>query len=212
MMFQRTFLFCVLFFLVSEAKAQEKLIQWTGSVKDEYLAPLSFVSVIVMQSGRGTISDKNGKFTLLAHPEDSLKFSSVGYKTIQLGIPKTNSSVILYDVIMEEDTIALEEIIVLPWKTFGEFKKAFVEVTLAKDEMQRAYKNIEILQGHLYRQIKEEFQGRADPYASFRFSLQQQYMLMSQEGMILPTTELTNPLAWAELVEAIRRGDFKRKN
>jgi hypothetical protein len=212
MMFRRIFLFCVLFIAVSEVKAQERLIQWTGSVKDENLAPLSFVSVVVMQSGKGTISDKNGKFTLLAHSQDTLKFSSIGYKTIRLGIPKTNSSVILYDVIMEQDTVALEEIIVLPWKTFGEFKKAFVEVTLAEDEMQRAYKNIKTLQTHLYRQIKEEFQGKPDPYASFRFSMQQQYMLMSQEGMIVPTTELTNPLAWAELVEAIRRGDFKRKN
>ena len=192
--------------------AQENPVQWTGFVRDESLQPLSFVHIGIEGTNKGTLSDREGKFTLLAHPDDTLRFSCVGFKTLRLEIPETESRVVLYDVIMEEDTIQLEEVIVLPWKTYQQFLDAFVELTLAKDEIQRAYKNLEMLGWQIYRSMSEQFNAPATPYAAFRFSMQEKIDEISREGEIVPYYPITNPMAWAELVEAIRRGDFKKKD
>ena len=54
----------------------------SGSVIDEKSQPLPGVSVVVKNSGKGTTTDQNGKFTLRVDAKtDSLTFSMIGYVT-----------------------------------------------------------------------------------------------------------------------------------
>lgn len=204
-------LFLVLIVCSLDCFAQRKPIQWTGVIRNEELEPLPFASVSNTSNGRGAISDKNGLFSIVLFSTDSLMVSYVGYKTLVLPIPKSNSDIIMYDVIMETDTIALREVLVLPWHTFDEFVDEFVHTALATDKVQRAYKNLILINRQVQRRLIEDFNQPSDPNMSFRISMAEQQAAMAQEGSILPTYRITNPLAWAELVQAIKRGDFKNE-
>src|SRR5690348_9920028 len=58
----------------------------TGTVTDEKGTKLSRVSVIIKGSSQGTTTDNSGKFSLHAAGNATLVFSSVGFKTMEVGI------------------------------------------------------------------------------------------------------------------------------
>jgi hypothetical protein len=74
-------------------KAQD-LIQ--GMVVDSAtFASLPYVNVTVKNKHKGTITDTHGNFKLVADPGDTLVFSFVGYKTVEIGTVGWEASVIL---------------------------------------------------------------------------------------------------------------------
>ncbi len=97
------FLLC---FSASTLYAQESI---KGQVVDELGIPLPGVTVIVDGTTNGAAADIDGNFTISASTGDVLSFSYVGFKTkrVTVGSSKTLS------VVMEEDTEALEEVVVI---------------------------------------------------------------------------------------------------
>lgn len=85
----------------------------SGTVKDKSNQPVSGVSVYAPELHSGTITDKNGKYSLANLPNGSLKlsFSFIGFitenKTIK-GLEKTNT----LDIMLEETIFQMDEIIV----------------------------------------------------------------------------------------------------
>jgi hypothetical protein len=55
----------------------ERLVQLSGVVRNEYLQPLQFVHILIMNQRRGTISDTRGMFSFVVHPRDKIMFSSL---------------------------------------------------------------------------------------------------------------------------------------
>jgi len=70
-----------LLFLSSILMAQEKNI--SGVVTDEEGLPLMGVNIIIENAQRGTQTDFDGKYSIMANPQDVLQFSFIGYKTIK---------------------------------------------------------------------------------------------------------------------------------
>lgn len=101
------FLLC---FSASTLYAQESI---KGQVVDDLGIPLPGVTVIVDGTTNGAAADIDGNFTISASQGDVLSFSYVGFKTkrVTVGSSKTLS------VVMEEDTEALEEIVVVGYGT-----------------------------------------------------------------------------------------------
>ena len=131
----------------STAQADEKLIQLSGVVRNETLHPLQFVHILILNKARGTISDTRGMFSFVVQPHDTIIFSAVGYKRTGLIIPDTLKTFHYpVDVIMQEDTIHIREVIILPWKTYPEFKQAFVSLDLPDDDLERAFHNLAMIQ------------------------------------------------------------------
>ncbi|RFN57659.1 vWA domain-containing protein [Marixanthomonas ophiurae] len=69
------------FFATIALEAQE--ITVTGTVTDESKLPLVGVNVLIMGSSNGTQTDFNGKYELKAKIGQKLKFSYVGYETVE---------------------------------------------------------------------------------------------------------------------------------
>jgi TonB-dependent SusC/RagA subfamily outer membrane receptor len=67
------------------------------------------VSILVKGTTRGTVTNEDGKYSLRATKDETLVFSFIGYSTAEAKISKRNS----IDVIMEEDIMALSEVIVV---------------------------------------------------------------------------------------------------
>lgn len=57
--------------------------------------PLAYVNIVVKKTFRGTTTDRNGYFTLSAHPSDTLLFSFIGYRTLEFPVSEWEPSVVL---------------------------------------------------------------------------------------------------------------------
>ncbi len=97
--------------LNSFSYAQEKEI--TGSVKDISGVPLPGVNVIIKGTTNGVSTDFDGNFTLNAKAGDVLVVSFLGMRTVEVTVDSNNS----YDVVMEEDTAQLDEVVVVGYGT-----------------------------------------------------------------------------------------------
>ncbi len=99
---------------VSEQKDQFQQREITGKVTDSSGQPLPGVTVVVKGTTRGTVTDNNGSFSLVI-PEDAeiLQFSFVGMQTQEIPINGRT----IFNVIMQEEAIALEEVVAIGYGT-----------------------------------------------------------------------------------------------
>lgn len=181
-----------------------KLVQLTGRLYSELLEPLPFAHVLVLNNYRGTITDKDGKFTFVTQVGDSIMFSTLGYKRKILIIPDTLSEPFLTtDIILDIDTFMIAEVEIYPWKSYEEFKKAFLNLQLPDDDMDNARKNIALLKTQII--LDETPSARAN----FQHIFEQQYRDTYTQGNY-PTYQIFNAFAWAEFFKALKRGDFNK--
>jgi hypothetical protein len=186
-------------------------VQWTGFIRNDLLEPIPYVHIIVQKDYRGTVSDPQGMFTIITYPSDTLYVSCIGYKPMKVPVPRISdleSKHYIKDIIMETDTIMLSEVVIFPWKTYKEFKDAFMALNLPEDDLQRAYRNIAVMQEQIYSAIANR---PASPTANFRDMMTSQHNRMMTYGHMYPTYSITNPIAWAQFFKALRDGDFKKK-
>lgn len=80
-----------------------------GSIIDASGNPILGVNVIVVGTTTGALSDFDGKYIIKANDGQVLRFSAIGYKTINLTVgPQA-----VYDITMEDDVSTLDEVIVV---------------------------------------------------------------------------------------------------
>jgi len=189
-----------------ESPAQDKkLIQLTGKVTDELLQPLPFAHILVMESFRGAITNVYGNFSLVVEESDSVLISSVGYKRKYIIIPKNmNSKFLNIEINLQIDTLVIAEAQIYPWKTYEEFKEAFVNLKLPTDDMERARRNIALIRTQII--MDHEPSARQN----FRYIMEKQYQQTYIQGQF-PSYQLFNAFAWAKFFQALKRGDFKYK-
>jgi IS1 family transposase len=192
--------------LILPGSAQEKsLIQLNGRVVNVMLEPLPYSHILIMNNYRGTITNTKGRYTLVVEPGDTVLYSAVGYKRKYLRMPATMSNPFLQlDVVLEVDTLVIEAVEIYPWKSYEEFKEAFVNLKLPTDDMERARRNIALLRT----QIIMDYEP--DGYANFQNIMEQQYRQTYSQNMN-PSYQLLNPFAWAKFFEALKRGDYRSK-
>lgn len=194
----------VLISLSLSTRAQEKkLIQLTGKVTDELLQPLPFAHILVLESYRGAITNVYGNFSLVVEEADSVLISSVGYKRKYLVIPQDLPTHFMnIEVNLQIDTLVIAEAQIYPWKTYEEFKEAFVNLKLPTDDMERARRNIALIRTQII--MDHEPSARQN----FRYIMEKQYQQTFIQGQF-PSYQIFNPFAWAKFFKALKRGDFK---
>lgn len=82
-----------------------------GRVVDVSGEPLTGATVhIVGKSGKGTVTDMDGNYSISVSGETILQFSFIGYKTKALNVPKGKN---VLNVALEEDVIMLDQTVVV---------------------------------------------------------------------------------------------------
>jgi len=181
------------------------MIQFSGVIRNLKGEILPDVNIININAKRGTTSNEKGLFSFITGPSDSILFRAVGYKNTLVIIPDSiNLAHYPRDVYMLNDTIRFAELKIFPWKTYEEFKVAFLRLEIKEDDAQRAYKNIAIIKA----QLNMDFEPDAD--LSYKFAMQQQYDKLYYAGQY-PSIPIFNPLNWAKFFSAVKNGDFRRK-
>ena len=198
------FLLLGVFSLNTAFSQNEKLIQFSGVIRNLENENLANVSIININRNTITRGNEKGLFSFIACQSDSILFRSVGYKNTLVIIPDSLSqSHYPRDIYMLGDTIHLAEVKIFPWKTYDDFKVAFLRLELKEDDEQRAIKNIAIIKV----QLNMDFEPNAD--LSFKYSMQQQYDKLYYAGQY-PSIPIFNPLNWAKFFSSLKNGEYKK--
>ena len=183
------------------------LVQFSGVVVTaDSLKPIPYVNVIIHNTWRGTVTDYFGFFSFVARMNDTIEFSSMGYKKSTFVIPDTlkNNRYSLIQV-LHGDTILLNEAFIYPWPTKEQFKDAFMNLRIPDDDYERARKNL------AQADLQAVYENMPmDGSMNFRNQMQLQSSRLYYAGQ-LPPNNLLNPVAWAKFIQQWQNGEFKRK-
>jgi hypothetical protein len=199
-------------FMPVAAKAQfesfkDSVVQLYGVVMTaDSLRGLPAVSVVVMGTGRGTITNNQGVFSIVVLKGDKVEFTSIGFKPKIADIPRDIQGN-QYSLIqlMVTDTVYLPATIIRARPTREQFERDFIATDVPDDQIEIARQNTD--------EAKRRVLARslpADGREATNFSLKQGAQKMYYTGQT-PPQNIFNPMAWGEFVKAWKRGDFKNK-
>ena len=126
---------------------QQQQYPLTGTVTDSY-GPLPGVHVLIKGTNTGTFTDKQGAFTLTVSGNNTLVFSYMGYKTLELSILGRNT----LGVELMQETTQLQEVEVnAGYYTVKERERtgSISRITAEGIELQPIVSPLEALQGRM---------------------------------------------------------------
>jgi hypothetical protein len=180
-----------------------KYIQIDGMTLDDYGIVVPSVGIYSFKLHRGAASDSRGIFSIISTPGDTVYFSLPGYKPTLLTVPQQlQESNYITDIILVKDTITIEEVIVLPWKTYSEFKKAVANANTTTPETENMHFNIELVKKQIYDDLNSK------PGQGYRYTMQQMSDNLYTRGQF-PANNLLNPVAWSRFIKGLRSGLLK---
>ncbi|MCD4769320.1 MAG: carboxypeptidase-like regulatory domain-containing protein [Bacteroidales bacterium] len=192
--------------LYGQNKKPVRYVQVDGIVIDESGSSIRYVNIISKMIRRGTETDQNGMFSLISAPGDTILFTSVGYKPGYIIIPGIiNGPAYSIDIEMQTDTIYVGSVLVLPWKTYEEFKRAVIEFNPPEEELLKNMEaNLAIIERQIYTNLK------ITPEAGYRYAMQQEAERIITTNQT-PVNNLINPFAWAKFIDGLKNGLLKNK-
>ena len=201
------FLICLpLSFLNGQIADRDRFVQVSGFITDITNRPVSGVAVISVKMSRGTISESSGIYSITSVPGDTILFRALGYKRyhtiIPLSFEERQANV---DIILEVDTIMIEEVTILPWKTYPEFIRAMTKEREPDPIIQNMNDNLASIYVAIARNT-----GVSTPEAGFRYAMQQNFNAMATRNQY-PVNNLMNPFAWAKFIDGLKHGLLKNQ-
>ncbi len=191
----------------SQNARDTNLVQFSGVVMTsdtDTLIPLPFVNIQVVGSPRGTYTDFDGFFSIVAAKGDTIGFSAVGFKRVDYVIPDTlhTDRYTIYQL-LPKDTLMLPETVVYPWPSREHFRLEF----LALDTETQLDKNIiESLSKKNINRMLVLLPVDADEVAKAYFKEQQKKLYYAGQ---VPSP--IDPMAWIRFFKAWKAGKFKKK-
>ncbi len=192
---------------VQSVDDNSKLVQFSGmTITADSLNPVPYAKIVDLISHRGTTSDVNGYFSFVAHKNDTVIFTALGFKPASFVIPDTITKQ-RYSLIqlMSSDTLTLAAAYIFPWPTLEDFKRAFVETKIPDDDLEIARKN---LLASDIRMMAEDYP--MDASMNYRNYIDNQTSKLYYFGQQQPFN-IFNPFAWAKFIKAWKDGKFKSK-
>lgn len=114
--------------LGQQVKREIKLLEGEVLTADS-LNPILNAHIISKYNAWGTISDYDGKFNLYVCLYDSILITSIGYRPIILFIDDTSSVHLKdYPVLMQKDTVLINEIIIRGYWDYRTFKQLIINM------------------------------------------------------------------------------------
>ncbi len=201
---------CFLIPVASKAQFEtfkDSVVQLYGVVMTaDSLKGIPSVSVTIKGTNRGTFTNEQGVFSIVALKGDFVEFSSVGYKpklvTIPKDIPGSQYSLLQ---LMVNDTVYLAATIIRAKPSREQFERDFLNTVVPDDQLEIARKNNDESQRRLLMaSLPRDGKEAAGKY------LTQQAAKTYYNGQI-PPMNIFNPFAWNEFIKSWKRGDYKKK-
>jgi hypothetical protein len=187
---------------------RNKLIQVSGIIIDAEKNPVPHVSLISRKLRRGTISELSGIYSIISLPGDTIYLSALGFKRMEFFLPvKTDEQQISRDIVLETDTIKIDGVVILPWKTYEEFiRDVLAHQPVMKPEIRNMYNNLALI----HSAVENSSNYQVSPEAGYRYSMQLNANALYTRGQY-PANNLLNPFAWAKFFSDVKRGLLKNQ-
>jgi hypothetical protein len=188
--------------------SRDSVVQLYGVVMTaDSLVGIPAVSVMVKGQNRGTISNAQGVFSIVVLKGDEVEFTHVTYKTKTITIPR-NLEGNQYSVVqlMVIDTVYLPATILRPRPTPEQFARDFAKNKVPDDDIEIARQNTSAAKR---RALLRTIPG--DGGEATRIQMNKVANRAVYQGQT-PPMNIFNPAAWADFIQAWKRGDFKNKN
>lgn len=203
-------MFCFLIPIKANAQFetfQDSVVQLFGVVMTaDSLQALPGVSIMLKGQNRGTVTSDKGVFSIVVLKGDEVEFSSVGYKSKSVQIPrdlKGNQYSLIQ--LMVTDTVYLPATILKPRISRQQFDRDFVNTVIPDDNIAIARaNNDEATRRALMASLPPDGREASSQY------MRQSARKLYYSGQIAPQN-IFNPFAWSEFIKAWKRGDYKKK-
>lgn len=182
-------------------------MQVTGIISDEENNPVPGVSIMSHKLRRGTISELSGIYNIISLPGDTILFRALGFKNASITIPiELETKQLTQDVKLQNDTIVIKDVVIFPWRSYEEFKRAVLAQKNTKPEIINMYENLASIQNSILNAPNYS----VSPEAGYRMAMQQNANALYSKGQS-PVNNLLNPFAWAKFFSGIKHGLFKNQ-
>ncbi len=207
----------VLYFLLLSApfavhaqfdKLKDSVVEFYGIVMTaDSLKGIPAVSIVVKGENRGTISNDQGVFSIVVLKGSKLEFTSIGYKPEIVEIPRDlQGNQYSMAKLMVTDAQYLPATIIKPRPTKEQFERDFVNTKVPDDQIEIARQNNDAAKRRMLARTLP-----ADAREAANYYLKQSATRYYYQGQA-PPQNIFNPLAWADFIQAWKRGDFKNNN
>ncbi len=186
---------------------RDSIVQLYGIVMTaDSLVGIPAVSVLVKGQNRGTLTNNQGVFSIVALKGDEVEFSHVSYqgKIVKVPLNLVGNQYSIVQLLVA-DTIYLPATIIKPRPTPEQFFRDFVNNPVPDDEYEIARKNMSEAKRRAWMQSTPGDGGEATRMQLNKIATRAVY-----QGQ-MPPMNIFNPAAWGEFIQAWKRGDFKRK-
>lgn len=200
----------LLLFTVAAAFGQQKempLVQFSGVVHNADSANVVIPYVTITNqtySKQVNIANYKGYFSFVAHEQDTLLFTCVGYAPQKVIIPKNLNKSYTLKVALDPQITNLPTFQVFPWATTDEFRKDFLSMKLADDDLELARKNLN--RGSIEEMARTLPRSPGEIQSAFA---QGEHLNILNQHSLMPNP-LLNPIAWGTLIKQIADGDKSR--
>ena len=189
-------------------KLKDSVVELYGVIMTaDSLKAIPSVTISVKGRNQGMYSNDQGVFALVVLKGDQIEFSSVGYKTVILNVPDTfrgNQYSIIQ--LMVQDAQYLPATVIRARPTREQFERDFVNTPVPDDNIEIARQNNSAAKrAVLSRGIPA---NAAEAVSTYLRQGAQKYYYQGQT----PPQNILNPLAWADFIQAWKRGDFRNDN
>lgn len=186
---------------------KDSVVQLYGIVMTaDSLVGIPAVSVSIKGTTRGTITNNQGVFSIVALKGDVVDFTHVSFKAKTIVIPR-NIEGNQYNIVqlMIEDTFYLPATIIKPRPSAEQFARDFVNSKVPDDDIEIARQNNDVAKRRILLQ-NTPIDGGSAVAMQFRNIANK----ATYQGQ-LPPMNIFNPAAWSEFIKSWKRGDFKKK-
>jgi len=204
-----TIVLLFLAFLTVRGQTTERqtYIQVSGLIVDAAYRPVPGVAVISRKLKRGTVSEKSGIYSIPSTQGDTIFFRALGFKRYHTIIPESfEGRQCNVDIILDIDTITIQEVTILPWKTYNDFLKDMTREKPVDPIIENMNDNL----ASIYVAMSNQVGVRVTPEAGYRYAMNQNFNAMATHEQY-PVNNLLNPFAWAKFVDGLKHGLFKNQ-
>jgi len=113
----------------------------------------------------------------------------------------------MVDIVLELDTIPIEEVTILPWKTYNEFIKDMAQERPVEQTTANMNENL----ASIYIAVSNQTGVSISPEAGYRYVMEQNFNAMATRYQY-PINNLLNPFAWAKFIDGVKNGLLKNKS
>jgi hypothetical protein len=200
-------LFLYISTLSGQTSVTDRYVQVSGMILDGSKSPVPGVTVISKKLRKASISENTGIYSITSTPGDTIYYRALGFKRYYTIIPETYKyKHCEFDIVLEQDTIQIKEITILPWKTYKEFLKDVTKEHPVDPIIENMNDNI----ASIYVAISNQTNPAVTPEAGFRYAMERDFDAQSTRGQY-PRNNLLNPFAWSKFIKNLKNGLLKNQ-